>query len=55
MGGKDRIDWEVGIIYRMDAKYYIQNGLKNKVVLYSTGNYIQHPVINQYGKECIYR
>ena len=38
------------IIYRMD--------LKNKVLLYSTGNYIQYPVINhngkEYEKECIH-
>ena len=30
------------IIYRMD---------NNKVLLYSTGNYIQYPVINHNGKE----
>ena len=30
------------IIYRMD---------KHKVLLYSTGNYIQYPVINHNGKE----
>ena len=28
--------------------------IKNKVLLYSTGNYIQHPVINHHGKEYIY-
>ena len=32
--------------------------ISNKVLLYSTGNYIQHPVTNYYGKEyeeeCIY-
>ena len=28
-----------------DANWYIQNGINNKVVLYSTGNYIQYPVI----------
>ena len=37
------------IIYRMDT---------NKVLLYSTGNYIQYPVINhngkEYEKECIH-
>ena len=31
------------MIYRMD---------NNKVLLYSTGNYIQYPVINHSGKEC---
>ena len=32
--------------------------MNNKVLLYSTGNYIQYPVINhngnEYKKECIY-
>ena len=32
--------------------------INNKVLLYSTGNYIRYPVINhngkEYGKECIY-
>ena len=28
--------------------------INNKVLLYSTGNYIQYPVINLYGKEHIY-
>ena len=46
------MDWEFGdqqkktIIYRMDK----QQG----PTLYSTGNYIQYPEINQNGKECIY-
>ena len=31
------------IIYRMISK----------VLLYSTGNDIQYPVINHYGKECV--
>ena len=26
--------------------------INNKVLLYSTGNYIQYPVINHTGKEC---
>ena len=26
----------------------------NRILLYSTGNYIQYPMINHYGKECIY-
>ena len=25
----------------------------NKALLYSTGNYMQHPVINHNGKECV--
>ena len=56
-GGGRRMDWEFGIsrcklllnIYRMDN----QQGPP-----YSTGNYIQYPVINhngkEYEKECIY-
>ena len=51
--GRDRLGvWDQQmqtIIYRMD---------KQKVLLYSTGNYIQYPVINhngkEYEKECIY-
>ena len=31
------------IKYKMDVK--------NKVLLYSVGNYIQHPIINHNGKE----
>ena len=37
-----------------DANYYIYR-MDNKVLLYSTGNYIQYPVINhnaEYEKEC---
>ena len=51
-GGEEKMDWEFGdqqkktIIYRMDK----QQG----PTLYSTGNYIQYPEINQNGKECIY-
>ena len=33
-----------------DANYYIQNEI-NKFLLYSTGNYIQYPVITYNGKE----
>ena len=29
--------------------------INNKVLLYSTGNYIQHPVINQNGKDYMYK
>ena len=39
------------------ATYYIQDGY-NKVLMHSTGNYIQYPVTNnngkEYKKECIY-
>ena len=51
-GGKD---WEFGI---SRCKLLYTGWLNNKVLLYSTGNYIQYPVINhngkEYEKECIY-
>ena len=42
------MDWEFGI--RICKLIYIEQ-INNKVLLYSTGNYIQHPVINHNGKE----
>ena len=39
----------LGLAY---ANYYIWNGYNNKVLLYSTGNYIQYPLINHNGKQC---
>ena len=42
------MDWEFGISRR--KLLYIE-WINNKVLLYSTGNYIQHPVINHNGKE----
>ena len=51
-GGKD---WEFGI--RRFKLLYIE-WISNKVLLYSTGNYTQYPVINhngkEYKKECTY-
>ena len=45
MGGKD---WEFGVSrYKL---LYIE-WINNKVLLYSTGNYIQYLVINHTGKE----
>ena len=42
-----RMDWEFGISrYKLLYIEWI-----NKVLLYSTGNYIQYPVINHNGKE----
>ena len=42
------MDWEFGVSrYKL---LYIE-WIKNKVLLYSTGNYIQYPVINHNGKE----
>ena len=48
-------DWEFGI-----SRYKLVHieWINNKVLLYSTGNYAQYPVINrngkEYEKECIY-
>ena len=44
-GGKD---WEFGI---SRCKLLYRGWISNKVLLYSTGNYIQYPVINHNGKE----
>ena len=44
-GGKD---WELGIS-RCELLYI--GWINNKVLLYSTGNYIQYPMINHGGKE----
>ena len=49
------MDWEFGI---STCKLLYIEWINNKVLLYSTGNYIQYPVINhnrkEYEKECIY-
>ena len=49
------MEWEVGVS-RCELLYL--GWMNNKVLLYSTGNYIQYPMINynekQYEKECIY-
>ena len=51
-GGKD---WEFGI---SRCKLVYIRWINNKVLLYSTGNYIHYPVINhngkEYKKECVY-
>ena len=47
-GGKD---WEFGI---SRYKLLYRGRINNKVLLYSTGNYIQCPVINHNGEEYIY-
>ena len=44
-GGKD---WEFGI---SRCKLLYTEWINNKVLLYSTRNYIQYPVINHNGKE----
>ena len=49
------VDWGFGI---SRCKLLHIEWINNKVLLYSTGNYIQYPVINhngnEYKKECIY-
>ena len=47
--GKGRMDGEFGIS-RFKLLYI--ECMNNKVLLYSTGNYIQYTVINHDGKEC---
>ena len=47
-GGRKGMDWKVGI--NRCKLGYIQ-WINNKALLYSTGNYIQNPVINHNGKE----
>ena len=47
-GGKG---WELGI---SRCKLVYTGWINNKVLLYSTGDYIQYPVINQNEKEYIY-
>ena len=46
--GGGGMDWEFGISRR--KLLYIQ-WINNKVLLYGTENYIQHPMINHNGKE----
>ena len=45
-----RMEWEVGVSRR---KLLYTEWINNKVLLYSTGNYIQYPMINHNGKEYI--
>ena len=47
-GGGGRLDWEFRI---SRCKLLYIEWISNKVLLYSTGNYIQYPVINHIGKE----
>ena len=43
-----RMEWEVGV---SRCKLLYIEWINNKVLLYSTENYIQYPVINHNGKE----
>ena len=47
--GGGGMDWELGI---SRCKLLYIGWINNKVLLYSTGNYIQYPVISHHGKEC---
>ena len=53
--GEGGMDWEFGI---SRCKLLYREWINNKVLLYSTGNSIQYPVINhngkEYEKECMY-
>ena len=42
------MEWEAGF---SRCKLLYMEWINNKVLLYSTGNYIQYPVINHNGKE----
>ena len=48
-GGGRGMNWESGF-----GRYKLLHleWINNKVLLYSTGSYIQYPVINHNGKEC---
>ena len=48
VGGGGGMDWEFGI---SRCKLVYIGWINNWVLLYSTGNYIQYPVINHNGKE----
>ena len=54
-GGVGGMDWEFGM---SRCKRLYRERINNKVLLYSTGNYVQYPVINHdrkgYEKERIY-
>ena len=47
-GVREGIKWEMGISRR---KLLYREWVNNKVLLYSTRNYIQYPVINPSGRE----
>ena len=47
-GTRGGMDWEFGV---SRCKLVYIGWVNNKVLLYSTGNYIQYPVINHNGKE----
>ena len=56
--GCQGLGMRLGVWDSVDAKLLYLWWINNKVLMYSTGNYIQYPVINhkgkEYEKECIY-
>ena len=48
--GGGGMDWAFGVT---SCKLLHLEGINNQVLLYITRNYIQSPVINRNGKECI--
>ena len=48
LGGRGGKEWEFGI---SRGKLLYIGRINSKVLLYSTGNYIQYPVTNHSGKE----
>ena len=47
-GGLGRMEWEIGV---SRCKLLYMEWINNKVLLYSTDNYIQYPMINHNEKE----
>ena len=43
----------IGNLGLADANYYMLEWINDKVLLYSTGNYIQYSMINHNGKEYV--
>ena len=48
VGGRGGMEWEFGV---SRCKLVYIGWINNKFLLYSTGNYIQYPVMNQNGNE----
>ena len=51
-GGGRGMEWEVGV---SRCKLLYIEWINNKVLLYSTENYIQYPMINHNGKEYFFK
>ena len=47
-GGGRRMEWEFGV---SGCKLFYIGWINHKILLQSTGNYIQYPIINYNGKE----